>query len=628
MLVNASFDGGTTHDTFTGQEFGEITVPEGWTAFWDPNQGRPEMKVIEARPPFLDPPRLHERIDQDRLSEKEYLEWLVDQGWKALQDFTRWRTRDSGIYQQIEVEPDSIIEAAVWGHSWYTTEDNKYLSQYGAVPIKNGDPGILMMLGIDPGGGTDPWASSVHWTNGNIYDHFAQLNVVAQAKADRATIFLRSKVEHPFAHCDTYWDNVSMRIIPTSGTGCKPRPGWTHRTTVLVHPDAPVEVFMGACAYAAGTSRRHSVDWSWDHAFYAPGLESVLVKLYQREPYVFDPAFVRKWAQKYYPDTNWYIEEVWAEAPPEPEPEPEPEPDPDWKPVPWITKGSSLGFHTDGDGGQSEIAQACAEAGSIYNTAKFVADPGPAELVAEWQTLCETVGRYIDIQGYGKVEGFNADLPPIPQAEERFRVLRDKWLEHDDIRWWEMVNEEHPDTPDGMVAFALFNVRMMELAETIGKRILCFSWSTGRPALAAFGDALDTYEVMAQTGIFDRMMQTPDGIPHGVSAHAYGRLDLNGAAQMLRQDYLYENYIIPRAQAQGQRVLPPLFITEYGVERHDLGEGEDFLFSECVNYDRQFRTRPYAAGIHIYKLLADEDYYNAYTPIFQRLKQYIVREGL
>ena len=34
LLTNGGFEGGWTRKTHTGQEFGEIFVPEGWAAFW------------------------------------------------------------------------------------------------------------------------------------------------------------------------------------------------------------------------------------------------------------------------------------------------------------------------------------------------------------------------------------------------------------------------------------------------------------------------------------------------------------------------------------------------------------------------------------------------------------------
>lgn len=33
-MINADFESGWTRETHTGVEYGELFVPEGWTAFW------------------------------------------------------------------------------------------------------------------------------------------------------------------------------------------------------------------------------------------------------------------------------------------------------------------------------------------------------------------------------------------------------------------------------------------------------------------------------------------------------------------------------------------------------------------------------------------------------------------
>ena len=77
LLQNGNFEGGTGRATFNGQAYGEISVPLGWTAFWDEAKGRPEMKVISAVAPYLDPPR-------------------VAEGKQAVQLFTFYRDHDAG----------------------------------------------------------------------------------------------------------------------------------------------------------------------------------------------------------------------------------------------------------------------------------------------------------------------------------------------------------------------------------------------------------------------------------------------------------------------------------------------------------------------------------------------------
>ena len=108
ILVNGSFEGGWTRKTLTGQEFGEIFVPEGWTAFWregglpipwDPlnliGYARPEMAVINKEAPYLDPPRIYD-------------------GTRAVKWFTFYKIHDTGILQQVETQPGQTLTLAGW----------------------------------------------------------------------------------------------------------------------------------------------------------------------------------------------------------------------------------------------------------------------------------------------------------------------------------------------------------------------------------------------------------------------------------------------------------------------------------------------------------------------------------
>jgi hypothetical protein len=321
------------------------------------------------------------------------------------------------------------------------------------------------------------------------------------------------------------------------------------------------------------------------------------------------------------PDTILVFPDLGTPGDDEPPPPP-PADDLEW----WCPRGTVLGLHGQGDTGQSEIARYAAANDAPLNTAKLVADVGAASLIAKRQPGCLIVGRIIDLPGIGKVEGFHADRDPIEQAERRFRSLRTTVEAHPDVRYWEIVNEEKPATQAGMVAFARFHIRLMELFESIGRRILCFSWGTGSPPILRGDDPWDTYAAMAPTGIFERMMDTPDSMPHGVAVHAYGLVEKDGHDHHFRHEHLYDNYILTAARAMGVTRVPPLFVTEYGVERHDLDKGVEFLWTEAVAYDRGMR-KPYVGGIHLYVPQADEDYYDGYIRLWQRFRDYVVSEG-
>lgn len=203
-MLNPCFEFGVTRRAHTGQEFGEIYVPEGWVAFWregmpvphDPQNHvgyrRPEMKVIERKPPFLSPLRIHE-------------------GNKAVQIFTFYGIHDAGLYQNFSIAPGARLRFSAWAHAWSNGEDDPFHSDLSGDAAQN----FTFTVGIDPTGATDPWAGSVVWGMGaHIYDQYAPIPVVeAVAQAETVTVFIRSQVLYPLKHCDAYLDTARVEIV-------------------------------------------------------------------------------------------------------------------------------------------------------------------------------------------------------------------------------------------------------------------------------------------------------------------------------------------------------------------------------------------------------------------------------
>ena len=211
-LRNPSFDGDWTRDTHTGQAYGEIFVPEGWTAYWreglpvpwDPGNdkgfARPEIHVINFEPPFLDPPRVRNGTG------------------RSLKLFSFFRVHDGGIYQRVGVSPGSRVRLGAYAHAWYSQLDTASRSQYQkgdqVITLRNGDPGMGFRVGVDPTGGTDPWHDRVVWgPEAHLYDAYAEVpSVTVAAQASAVTLFLRSTALYPFKHCDAYWDDAWLEV--------------------------------------------------------------------------------------------------------------------------------------------------------------------------------------------------------------------------------------------------------------------------------------------------------------------------------------------------------------------------------------------------------------------------------
>lgn len=259
LLTNGGFEGGAGRATFNGQAYGEISVPLGWTAFWDETKSRPEMKVIGAVAPYLDPQR-------------------VAEGKQAVQWFSFYRDHDAGLYQRVSVPAGATLYLSALAHVWYSQRDDPHKSEYhyDSAPdtwyrFDDGQPGLDVGVGIDPTGGTDWTSPAVVWTWKSYYDEPWALKVEVPDCGPTVTVFLRSVTRWPFKHCDAYWDDAVLEVLdaPDPEPECRglPRggPGGYVRTVNVIPQDATPEraedIF--AMAWANG---RQTVTGSYDDA--------------------------------------------------------------------------------------------------------------------------------------------------------------------------------------------------------------------------------------------------------------------------------------------------------------------------------------------------------------------------
>ena len=217
MLLNPSFEGGWTRKTHTGQEFGEIFVPEGWTAYWkegkpvphDPTNpngyGRPEMHVINKEAPFLDPPRIHS-------------------GNRSVKLFTFFRIHFAGLYQRVQVTPGSTIKLSGFAHAWSSNQNDAKKSDgvttpesflEGTIGLSDAQRNFTFRVGVDPYGMDDPWSKDIVWGNGkHIYNKFDAIPTVEVPTTSKfVTVFVQSEVLYPFQHCDSYIDFIQFEEI-------------------------------------------------------------------------------------------------------------------------------------------------------------------------------------------------------------------------------------------------------------------------------------------------------------------------------------------------------------------------------------------------------------------------------
>jgi hypothetical protein len=161
----------------------------------------------------------------------------VREGQKAILLFTFFRIHDAGFSQQVSVNPGDRLRLAAWAHAWSNHRDSSNpdsfphpddsswsegqgvgYNHFFALEGQTSDGGaqnFTFYVGIDPTGGSNPYADTVVWGQGaHIYNAYRQVpEVEAIAQSDTVTVFLRSKVLWPFKHCDAYWDDVRLEVL-------------------------------------------------------------------------------------------------------------------------------------------------------------------------------------------------------------------------------------------------------------------------------------------------------------------------------------------------------------------------------------------------------------------------------
>jgi len=600
ILVNADFEGGWTRQTHTGQEFGEIFVPEGWTAFWreggevphDPDNlngyGRPEMHVINREPPYFDPPRIYE-------------------GNQALKLFTFYRIHDAGYYQRVEVQPGAVCNLSVLAHAWSSTNDDPHTSDTEGDAAYN----MAFMVGIDPYGETDPWDDSIIWSKPcYIYDQYhVTETIIATAQADHITVFIRSIVRYPFKHCDAYFDNVQFSVqnnVPIE-LECRGLPRVQYDRTYNLLPQNATEEQLSEVASKVHSSKE-TIGFSADDAGLG-ALDYKVVDVWWFDDDSWESAeALDHFFDTYYPDT--IVRHLYHEHP---EPDPPPDPDPDFTPINYTPQGCKLNWHGVGDDGQTDVQRHVMARGTSMATAKAVQDVGWLRLIKQADLETRTVARFIDDgQGGPSLEWFDSNQDPHAQAYNRMNALAPLFAPHRAyVDYWEIMNEQDPVGVDGHVNMALFFMTAMDIADGWGYKLALFSYSMGVPEP-------HEWDAIAETGIFERAARGG----HAISLHEYGVWSIDQGSLLTRYRYVYEKHILPR----GLNI--PLFITEWAPDAWTLDMFHDNeLMAQIAAYDAELAKDPYVAGAHIFTVGGASgwpQFRNRWVELYGRYEDYVV----
>jgi hypothetical protein len=110
-----------------------------------------------------------------------------------------------GFYQQVTVTSGKDYLLTAYGLSWSTNNP---------VVDTPSQANITMRIGIDPNGGTDPFAASIVWSDTKVaMDAYGTFTVVATARSSVITVVLRSVPDWGMARNDSFWDDTSLMMV-------------------------------------------------------------------------------------------------------------------------------------------------------------------------------------------------------------------------------------------------------------------------------------------------------------------------------------------------------------------------------------------------------------------------------
>lgn len=259
LLVNGDFEDG---DLLSGWPFQdnipEVQVAPGWRAFYlDTPPSYVQMPVacedkdvgcFWARPEFRD----NKDIE---------FAYRVQSGHKSQKYFTFGRQHEAGLMQRVSgITPGVTLHFQAFVQLWSCMASADSWSTCPTAPYSNSPALMHARVGIDPTGGTNPWAATVIWAGeNNQVDQWLQLQVEAVAQADAVTVFVYTRADWtdriPRIHNDVYIDNASLVIVdPDASTATPPVETVVDQPVATPEQSATSEPTPVASQPTAGTS--------------------------------------------------------------------------------------------------------------------------------------------------------------------------------------------------------------------------------------------------------------------------------------------------------------------------------------------------------------------------------------
>ena len=248
LLVNGDFEWGSADDrTWPFQDtIPEVQVCPGWHAFYvDKAPAKASVPTYWRRPEFRDAKAFN-------------YPKRIRTGQRSAKYFSFGGQHEAGFYQQVGgIEPGTALRFSAFMQTWSCLPGETW----NVCPTgdeSNSPANMHTKIGIDPTGGTNPWAGSVVWSPEiNAYDAWTYFQVEAVAEYITVTVFTYSWAdwtdERFRINNDVYLDDASLIALEQAPATPVPE----EVETLDTEPDAALVAMAAPTQVPVATSTPH-----------------------------------------------------------------------------------------------------------------------------------------------------------------------------------------------------------------------------------------------------------------------------------------------------------------------------------------------------------------------------------
>jgi LysM repeat protein len=153
----------------------------------------------------------------------------IRSGNDAQQYQTFFATHTGGVYQRVTaVTPGTNYRFQVYAYVWSTALDN--------VDLSENPGGVIVQVGIDPTGGTNPESTAIVWSDAGSpqYDAYFPYEVSAPVQGSAVSVFVRSTVSAAVKNNVIYLDDASLTVAGGTPVGANTATPTATATTAAV----------------------------------------------------------------------------------------------------------------------------------------------------------------------------------------------------------------------------------------------------------------------------------------------------------------------------------------------------------------------------------------------------------